>query len=73
MENATKAQFGSQSYLQIIFKLDNMIIIVDRNNFQQTGKNSSIMDLKSLKNKFKSFEVKLLKLMVIILKKYIMH
>ena len=37
------------------FKLDNMIIIVDRNNFQQTGKNSSIMDLKNLKNKFKSF------------------
>ena len=37
------------------FKLDNMIIIVDRNNFQQTGKNQSIMDLKNLKNKFKSF------------------
>jgi transketolase len=37
------------------FKLDNMIIIVDRNKFQQTGKNSSIMDLKNLKNKFKSF------------------
>ena len=37
------------------FKLDNLIIIVDRNNFQQTGKNSSIMDLKNLKNKFKSF------------------
>ena len=36
-------------------KLDNMIIIVDRNNFQQTGKNSSIMDLKNMKNKFKSF------------------
>ena len=37
------------------FKLDNMTIIVDRNNFQQTGKNSLIMDLKNLKNKFKSF------------------
>ena len=37
------------------FKLDNMIIIVDRNNFQQTGDNSLIMDLKNLKNKFKSF------------------
>ena len=32
-----------------------MTIIVDRNNFQQTGKNASIMDLKNLKNKFKSF------------------
>ena len=37
------------------FKLDNLVIIVDRNNFQQTGKNSSIMDLKNLKAKFKSF------------------
>ena len=37
------------------FKLDNIIIIVDRNKFQQTGQNSSIMDLKNLKNKFKSF------------------
>ncbi len=37
------------------FKLDNITIIVDKNNFQQTGKNSSIMDLKNLKNKFKSF------------------
>ena len=32
-----------------------MTIIVDRNNFQQTGKNQSIMDLRNLKNKFKSF------------------
>ena len=31
------------------FKLDNMVIVVDRNNFQQTGRNSSIMDLKNLK------------------------
>jgi transketolase len=37
------------------FKLDNLIIIVDKNNFQQTGKNNSIMDLKNLKSKFKSF------------------
>ena len=37
------------------FKLDNITIIVDRNNFQQTGKSSSIMDLKNLKNKIKSF------------------
>ena len=33
------------------FKLDNIIIIVDRNNFQQTGKNSKIMDLKKFKIK----------------------
>lgn len=37
------------------FKLDNLIIIVDKNNFQQTGKNNSIMDLKNLKSKFISF------------------
>ena len=37
------------------FKLDNLFIIVDRNNFQQTGENKSIMDLKNLKSKFKSF------------------
>ena len=37
------------------FKLDNMTIIVDRNNYQQTGKNSDIMDLKNLKSKFISF------------------
>lgn len=37
------------------FKLDNMVIIVDKNNLQQTGKSSDIMDLKGLTNKFKSF------------------
>ena len=37
------------------FKLDNMVIIVDKNNLQQTGKSSDIMDLKFLTNKFKSF------------------
>jgi len=37
------------------FQLDNMTIIVDRNNYQQTGKNSDIMNLRNLKNKFNSF------------------
>mgnify|MGYP000854020253 FL=1 len=37
------------------FKLDNLTIIVDRNKFQQTGKNSEIMNLKNLKSKFTSF------------------
>ena len=37
------------------FKLDNIVIIVDRNNFQQTGQNKNILDLKDLKSKFKSF------------------
>ena len=37
------------------FKLDNLIIIVDRNNYQQTGSNRQIMDLKNLKQKFTSF------------------
>jgi transketolase len=35
--------------------LDNLTIIVDRNNFQQTGSSNSILDLKNLKNKFESF------------------
>ena len=34
------------------FNLDNLTIIIDRNNFQQTGANSEIMDLKDMKNKF---------------------
>ena len=42
-------------YVQSHFKLDNITIIVDRNNFQQTGQNTNIMDLKDLKSKFKSF------------------
>lgn len=37
------------------FNLDNLTVIVDRNNYQQTGKNISIMDLKNLKDKFISF------------------
>lgn len=37
------------------FKLDNLIIIVDRNKLQQTGKCDDIMNLLNLKNKFKSF------------------
>ena len=37
------------------FNLDNLVIFVDKNNLQQTGKNSSIMDLKNLTSKFKSF------------------
>lgn len=37
------------------FKLDNLVIIVDRNKLQQTGKSDDIMNLQNLKNKFKSF------------------
>ena len=37
------------------FNLDNLTIIVDRNNFQQTGKSNSILNLGNLKNKFESF------------------
>ncbi len=37
------------------FKLNNLNVIIDRNNFQQTGTNSEIMDLRDLKNKWKSF------------------
>lgn len=37
------------------FNLGNITLIIDRNNFQQTGKNKSIMDLGNLKNKVESF------------------
>ena len=37
------------------FKLDNLKIVIDRNNFQQTGSNNEIMDLGNLKNKLDSF------------------
>ena len=37
------------------FKLDNLKIVIDRNNFQQTGSNNEIMDLGNLKDKLDSF------------------
>ena len=37
------------------FKLNNLHVIIDRNNFQQTGTNKDIMDLGNLKNKWSSF------------------
>ena len=36
-------------------KLDNLYAIIDRNNFQQTGSNSEIMNLDDLKLKWSSF------------------
>lgn len=37
------------------FKLDNLHVIIDRNNFQQTGSSKDIMDLGDLKTKLLSF------------------
>ena len=37
------------------FKLDNIVGIVDKNNFQQTGSTVEILNTKSLNNKWKSF------------------
>ena len=37
------------------FNLDNLNLIIDKNNFQQTGDNKTIMDLGNLKNKVESF------------------
>lgn len=37
------------------FKLDNLFVILDKNNFQQTGSNKNIMDLGNLVDKWKSF------------------
>jgi len=37
------------------FKLDNLFLIIDRNNYQQTGPSKEIMNMANLKYKFKSF------------------
>ena len=37
------------------FELNNLSVIIDKNNFQQTGSNLEIMDLKNLNDKWKSF------------------
>ena len=37
------------------FKLDNLYVIIDKNNFQQTGSNKEIMNVESLKEKWQSF------------------
>ena len=37
------------------FNLDNLFVVIDRNNFQQTGANKEIMDLSNLKRKWSSF------------------
>ena len=36
-------------------KLDNLIVIIDKNNFQQTGSTKNIMDTNKLKDKWISF------------------
>ena len=37
------------------FNLGNLNLIIDKNNFQQTGDNKTIMNLENLKNKIESF------------------
>ncbi len=37
------------------FKLNNLCVIIDKNNFQQTGTNKEIMNTESLSEKWKSF------------------
>ena len=37
------------------FRLDNLNVIIDKNNFQQTGSNEEIMNLSNLSEKWKSF------------------
>jgi len=37
------------------FKLDNLIVFIDKNNFQQTGSNKDILNLDNLNKKLKSF------------------
>ena len=37
------------------FKLDNLYVVIDKNNFQQTGSNEEIMNVANLKDKWSSF------------------
>ena len=37
------------------FKLDNLYVVIDKNNFQQTGSNKEIMNVANLKDKWSSF------------------
>ncbi|MDB3945453.1 transketolase [Gammaproteobacteria bacterium] len=37
------------------FKLGNLVVIIDRNRYQQTGSNSTVMDLGNLERKWRSF------------------
>ena len=37
------------------FSLDNLYVIIDKNNFQQTGSNKEIMNVENLKDKWSSF------------------
>ncbi len=37
------------------FQLDNLFVIIDKNNFQQTGSNKEILDLGDLQKKWESF------------------
>ena len=37
------------------FNLNNLYVIIDRNNFQQTGSNKEIMNVGNLKDKWSSF------------------
>ena len=37
------------------FKLNNLYVVIDKNNFQQTGSNKEIMNVENLKDKWSSF------------------
>lgn len=40
------------------FKLDNLIIVIDKNGLQYDGPTSEIMDIENLQNKFEAFNCK---------------
>ena len=44
------------------FNLNNICVIIDKNNFQQTGTNKKIMDLRNLSSKWKSFGWEVIKI-----------
>ena len=41
--------------LELAKQIDNLFVIIDKNNFQQTGTNKEIMNVENLKDKWSSF------------------
>ena len=41
--------------LELAKQIDNLYVIIDKNNFQQTGSNKEIMNVENLKDKWSSF------------------
>ena len=55
MGNYLKALFGKRAVLHISINFDNLVVIVDRNKLQITGKTEDVNPIEPLNEKFLSF------------------